>query len=507
MFISHFEPTSAQTAYPVNGGGTAVKDVYGSYTGSRGIGFFYEPSDDPLYELGPVNPVTLYSTYSYGGYYMFDSASETNTTNDANTASPFLVDGHSVYPAATIPRLDYDGAPGSELPTGVTSITATASLDPATNTMTVVETYPLYRCADAGGVPNDTVPVTTTSCPKTVPAGVQLQRTKRFTNDGATVVLDDVFASTDGAAHTVRVEYEEDASTNDNVETKAPGETSFTIRGYGDSIAYSSAPSTVTLRDDEYTDSSYVGAGARTYLDKPLRTVWEDDEESYTTVELAVPAGGSAKRTTVYNVAFTTAEANAASDQVEDATGVPTIAIASPVAGSTTTSDVTIVAGTAGDNKSVASVKVNGVSAPVASDGTFVIPVALKPGANPITAVVTDGAGNTNNATTSVTYDPPATPAQVDQKVATAQIKVCKVPVVKKGVTVLAATATLKKAGCKVALKRVSIFSRTVKKGRVLGTSPGAGITVLADNAVRLTTSKGKKPAPKKRAAAKKGRR
>ncbi len=500
MFVSRFEAPDQITAVPVNGGGTAFANVFGAYTGSRGVGFSYEPGDDSLYELGPVNPNTLYSTYEFGGYYMFDTAGDFYGANYANTAAPITVDGHSAYTTGNIRELDYDGVAGNELPTGVTSIAASASLDPATNTLTIVETYGLFRCADAGGVPNDTVPITTTSCPRTVPAGVQLVRTKRFTNDGANVILEDAFSSTDGVAHAVKLEYAEEASAYDYVETKGPGDTAFTIRGFGDVLPYTSAPTTLLLRDSDYKDSSYTGAGARTALEQPVKTVWEDDDQSYTTYDIAVPASGSVKRTTVYSLAFTEAGAQAAGDLVEDATGAPTISIASPTAGSTTTSSVAIVAGMARDNKAVQSVKVNGVSAPVASDGTFVLPVALTPGANAIAAVVTDNAGNTNTAATSVTYAPPATPAQVDEKVVAAQVKTCKVPTVRRGVTVAAATATLKKAGCKVALKRVSITSKT-KKGRVLATSPAAGTTILADNAVRLTTSKGPKKAARKPAA------
>ncbi|PTL56584.1 PASTA domain-containing protein [Paraconexibacter algicola] len=487
MFISHFAaPAQAGMATPVNGGGTAFIDTYGAYAGPRGTGFSYEPDDDALYELSPVNPTTLFATYEFGGYYPFDTAADIDDRNAANTGSALTVDGHNGYLAPNIPILNYDGMAGSELPTGVASITANASLD-AAGTLTMTESYPVYRCADAGGTPNDTHPVTTASCPRTVSAGVRLDRVKRFTNDGASVVLADTFVSTDGAAHDVGLEVDEDNSVSDYVETKAPGDLAFTIRGFGDVLTYTSAPATLLTRDSQYPESSYVGAGARTALEQPVRTTWEDDDESFTLQRIAVPAGASATRTTVYAVSLSSTAAESGANALEDQQGAPTIAIASPAAGSTTTSNVAIVAGTARDNKAVASVKVNGQSVPVASDGSWVAPIALQPGANAIAAVVADGAGNTNQAVSSITYTPPATPQQVQA----ASVKTCRIPAITRGSTVTSASTKLKKAGCKVATKRRSITSKT-KKGRVLSTSPAAGTTILADNPVTLTTSKGR---------------
>jgi hypothetical protein len=68
--------------------------------------------------------------------------------------------------------------------------------------------------------------------------------------------------------------------------------------------------------------------------------------------------------------------------------------------------------------------------------------------------------------------------------------KGCKVPNVK-GMKLAAAKRKLKTAGCKATIKRAK--SRTVKAGRVIKTSPGAGKRVAKGAKVTVTVSRGKR--------------
>ena len=103
------------------------------------------------------------------------------------------------------------------------------------------------------------------------------------------------------------------------------------------------------------------------------------------------------------------------------------------------------------------SLKVNGQTVPVNSDGTWSTTVPLNQGSNTVTAVASDGSGNTAQAAETVIYSP------------TPQQKFCIVPNVSKN-KVGKAKAALKKANCKVGKIR-KVNSKTVRKGRVVHAS------------------------------------
>ena len=83
-------------------------------------------------------------------------------------------------------------------------------------------------------------------------------------------------------------------------------------------------------------------------------------------------------------------------------TQAPTLAISTPTDNSYSNQVATPVSGTA---SGASAVTVNGVSFPVGQDGTFSGSYQLAPGANFITAVATDVAGNSVSATHKVTLD------------------------------------------------------------------------------------------------------
>jgi RHS repeat-associated protein len=85
-------------------------------------------------------------------------------------------------------------------------------------------------------------------------------------------------------------------------------------------------------------------------------------------------------------------------------TQAPTLALTTPADGSFTNQSATTVSGTASGGGTI-TVKVNGVSFPVGAGGAFSGSFELSPGANFLTAVATDQAGNSASVTNKVTLD------------------------------------------------------------------------------------------------------
>lgn len=97
-------------------------------------------------------------------------------------------------------------------------------------------------------------------------------------------------------------------------------------------------------------------------------------------------------------------------------------------------------------------------------------------------ATVTTTAGPPAGTTTTTTTKtpPPSTPAPT-----------CTVPATK-GLTVAKAKAKLRAAHCKAG-STVKAHSKTVRNGRVIGTSPKAGSKILRTTAVSVRVSTGPK--------------
>jgi hypothetical protein len=135
--------------------------------------------------------------------------------------------------------------------------------------------------------------------------------------------------------------------------------------------------------------------------------------------------------------------------QVEDALQAPAVSIDSPADGSkVSSSDVTVI-GKASDDQGVPSIKVNGVPTAVQPDGTWSQHLTLTPGANTITAVASDKAGNSTQAKATVTNNGAN----------------CQVPNVV-GMPTAQAVASLQAASCAVG-RQTATTSPTVKSGSV----------------------------------------
>jgi hypothetical protein len=83
----------------------------------------------------------------------------------------------------------------------------------------------------------------------------------------------------------------------------------------------------------------------------------------------------------------------------------PILTLSTLADGSFTTVDLLNITGTVTDNTGVRDLTINGASVPFTADGTFSLPLVLKPGANHIEIKAVDLAGNQTTATRTITLD------------------------------------------------------------------------------------------------------
>jgi hypothetical protein len=118
---------------------------------------------------------------------------------------------------------------------------------------------------------------------------------------------------------------------------------------------------------------------------------------------VVVPGGGTAVISTTYEMRASLGDLSAPVALDEDRYTQPTVKIATPVpgAGQKTQADNVTVRGTAVGGHTLA-LTVNGATVPIATDGTFETPEPVVAGENKFTAVLTNGAGNTDTASSNI---------------------------------------------------------------------------------------------------------
>jgi hypothetical protein len=189
-----------------------------------------------------------------------------------------------------------------------------------------------------------------------------------------------------------------------------------------------------------------------------------------------VSAGGSTTLDHIYQVGFHASDIEALAAATTDKFGVPTVAISSPSDGTLTQNDAVLVTGTAADNVRVKSLTINGAPAVVGDDGKWSQTVLLNEGENTITAVATDNAGQSSQASVKVIRGASA----------------CKVPTLV-GITKDQAVAALQAAGCGVGTQK-SVFTGKVKAGSVAAQAAAPGTMLVAGTKVDYSVSRGAFP-------------
>jgi hypothetical protein len=171
------------------------------------------------------------------------------------------------------------------------------------------------------------------------------------------------------------------------------------------------------------------------------------------------------------------------------------LAITSPKDGATVSGSSVTVSGTAHDPGGIASLTVEGHTVKVNASGTWSTTVSLRKGSNEIDAVARDDTGNTATASVTVTATsgsgpPTRLPPPPDPPPG---LRGCMVPPKLHGQPLRVAKRAILKWHCRPG-KVVQQWSKTVFKGRVIGSRPKVGTRRPAGTHITILQSKGKKP-------------
>lgn len=469
---------------PVTGSGTPVVNNYDvEFTGFKASGQL-----DSFSNSGLESYYGMTTSFEETSNASWETAAEIDRLAYDNERGSIQIDGKNAWGGDDVPTFDYDGGGAEPIsaPAGYPGATTTVTQNAATGDVTVTELAPLFSCTDPS------LPASAVKCPSAVSTGVRLERVITVTQDGSRTAIADRFVSTDGNAHAVRVEQYNETDDSDYPTWRFPTDAGFRYFEEGDYVTDQPNPGTVQWQD---SDPGPSPGGTMTWLDPIAYFRFADYDYLLSIRNLSVPAGGASTATTVFGASSASTELAPAAAAVEDAAGLPVLTITGPGNGAVVGTPTVNATGTARDNKGIASVKVNGATATVSGE-TYAAPVTLTPGANTITVVATDTAGNTATGAITVTYvvpNPAVTPPGGG-----APVKRCIVPRIKAGSTQTAVKAALVKANCKAGKKVVLKTSRTVKKGRVISISRKAGTNLPAGTAIKINVSKGK-PAVKRK--------
>jgi hypothetical protein len=487
--VIYYDPSNS--TYAVHGGdGTGFPaDYFVDAPGFRGDSEFYSAGSDGLYYLSPGVSNTGPSETADDNFYGWGYGGGLFGSNYDSSGPGVIVDDHPAYNAYATPTNDYDqgGPESTRKPAGWTPVSSDVQTAP-NGDVKITETDRFNLCAD------DTFPATDTSCASVSDSGVHFTRVMLVTNGSTKVDMTDSFASADGQAHSMALQFQNYIYQYEYpaFNFSADPANQWGVVGDDTQIENPGTPGGFAYRDNEYPDDQYDTAnGSLVWLTQPAR-LWFDSYGTYPTLEynLAIPAGGAATLHHVFQVANLSSDALAGRNAVEDATGAPVVTFASPANNTATDQSHATLTGAATDNKGVKSLTINGVSVAMANDGTFAFPATLVQGANTFSAVATDASGNTGTASLVLTYvkaDPLA--------------PLCKVPSVKKSSKLSAAKQKLVAANCTP--KTHKMFSSKVKKGRVISLGAKASQVFVPKANITVNVSKGKKKHTKAKKAVK----
>ena len=239
------------------------------------------------YLFDPSYALTTSTFFCNAGLFPGEAGTE-------STRSELRIDGANAYTPAAAQSIDANGS-------GLPALTYSFGVDAHTGNLTVHETNPLVKCADA------TYPPTTVSCATFISTGVTDNRTITQDHDGHIAWISDVFTGTDGKAHSLDLLWDNSqlfrgkSGDSTQVEYAFPGHSGYSTHLAGDALALpTSSPGTILARMHGAADGdTSTGQGAIVY-DRPATSA------SFTSVSTAasefalhqtatVPAQGSTR--------------------------------------------------------------------------------------------------------------------------------------------------------------------------------------------------------------------
>lgn len=340
-----------------------------------------------------------------------------NLDGNGDTRSEIQVDGQNAYASDAARRVfTRSGAcppacDGSIDNSGLPALTWSFSRNSATGDTTITESEPLVRCTAA--VP---YPPTHATCSAFVPTGVRFTRTIVQRDSGRVALIVDRYSSADGHSHAIDLLYQNNQKLSTaggqapDVAYQFPGQHSYSAHARGDTVPVPRGPGSIYVRSVRAEDGDpYTGQGAITYDTAPSEILFMNPYATSTSSAFTmrytarVPASGSLRFRFAYSSDWTTAGVRSLARPVEDGYGPPSITITSPRDRAIVHSASITVRGTATDNVRLVSLRIAGRAATRIGATGWRATVPLRVGANRLTAVATDGAGNTRSATITVT--------------------------------------------------------------------------------------------------------
>jgi hypothetical protein len=388
------------------------EETWGYFASSSTLAgtFFFESAGSYAVES------MLYSAAAHNDEFLFFGDADLRYDPPIKTRAAIQVDGANAYVAESTRELENHFETETKSPValaGKPAITVTKSFDEATRQMSIHEEEPLVKCA-----PSNEYPAKAASCKSWASTGVTLVRTLQSSNEDHLGWLTDTWRSTDGAAHTVNARYYTEMYDHaSGAMYEFPGEAAFaatksketkTIPAGPGMIQFKSVPALADAGNGEDPQGALTFDAAPT--EPVVFTTGSVEKENISVFEMpytkSVPAGGSSSTLRMAFVqSFSLTEARALAEGVL-ASYYPSVAIASPANGSATSSPTVTVNGTASDSLALSSLTVNGAAVAVGAGGAWSAAVALKPGANTITATATNQSGLARSAAETVTYTP-----------------------------------------------------------------------------------------------------
>ena len=406
-------------AYTIGGIGPnadVVKDVFVSsaaptlYADTESIAGGGAP-----YDMAPIDDsgdLPLYAEYLwYANAALYGTSSK-----PGETRSQLQVDGVNAFAPAAAHEL----WSGADTASGLPGIKVeSVDLDPVTRDVTHVTTEPFVTCPTGGGANITDAAASAANCGSFQPSGVAVQRTVVIRPATRSVETKDRWVSTDGRAHEIDALY--DQSQNDG-----PGVngyrfpwvdgTAFSAHAAGDVVPAPPgrvtslfARSKLTSPDD---DERYT-QGSLTLAPRPDLIRFTSDSRFEVGYRRTVPATGALGVEQRYTVGTKRAavEALAATmEQRANAGLAVAITSATQVSGYDPAFTVSGATATPGG---VRSLVVNGAAVTTKADGTWSTTIQLAPGANALSATVTDNAGDSASTSGTVTFTPGPSQATV----------------------------------------------------------------------------------------------
>jgi hypothetical protein len=466
--------------YHTSGTGTPEYNYYYSASGSNGDGYFDSAGDCGV-GMSPLKPGT--GAYAGNGW---NCAASLPSSDGLNGRTNVLIDGRNAYTSdgAEFAYVNSGTGHNSGQAAGFPALSSSyARSNDVSGNATITESQGLVSCA------NSTFPATLAKCGGTSSNdgtwqsdGVSLSRTIQQGNQGQLETVTDTYSSTDGTAHNIDIEY---SNPSNGGSWKFPGSSGYQEYAPGDSVSLAgdSMDAIYTGYGDADSNPNTSSSSALIYTTQPNAAVFNQDGELLLDYQRQVPAGGSITITHLYIAGWNAAATNAAANSIASGVHKPVVSITHPSNGTVTAQSAVEVSGTASAHDGL-TLKVNGATVAVNPDGTWATTRALNSGTNTITAIASDGSGNTAQATDTVIYSP------------TKQQTFCIVPNVTHN-KLAKAKAALKKAGCKVG-KIKKVHSSKFRKGTVEHASNSANVVLKAGTKVGLTESVGKAKKSKK---------